>query len=177
MYADPSGHFVLSSFLIAVGIGAVAGFLGSYIPDVYEKIKKDGFQFSDLNTFAENGKEYLFNTFIRALTGAAGGMGLSLFISAPLVGAINTYAAYMTGQISTFGEALGYFAFSTTLSFITLGIQKAASAYKTPVKVRGLNNTVNKLVYGFEKTLYWIGESADFSVGLTVSISTGLRGL
>lgn len=49
-YCDSSGHFVLSSFLIAVGIGVAAGFLAQYIPDVIANVKDGGFQFSDLLT-------------------------------------------------------------------------------------------------------------------------------
>ena len=60
MYADPSGHFVITigsiitAALITAGIGMGLAFGSAYISDVSKKIEKDGFQWSDLETFSDN---------------------------------------------------------------------------------------------------------------------------
>ena len=77
---DPSGHLVITfgaiivAALVTAAIGAVVGFGAAYIPDVVENIEKDGFQWSDLNTFEDNWAHYL-GCF---LGGAVAGFGIGM---------------------------------------------------------------------------------------------------
>ena len=72
MYADPSGHFVISTLLISITLGAAFAVGTAYGTDVIENIQ-DGFQWSDLiNPLKENWKEYV----IAGLKGVVTGMGI-----------------------------------------------------------------------------------------------------
>ena len=129
MYSDPSGHFVLSSFLIAVGIGALTGFLGSYIPDVYENVIKDGFQFSDLLTInRSNWNDYLGATIAGAIGGAAGGLGLNLFGTMLFAGSGEVIGDLIGGEIDSFGDAANTFLKAAFTAGLSYGITSAVSA-------------------------------------------------
>ena len=56
MYDDPEG-----TIITAIIVGAIVGFLSTYISDVVNNIKEDGFQWNDFNTFTnqENVKNIL----------------------------------------------------------------------------------------------------------------------
>ena len=169
MYNDPSGHFILSAILI----GAAIGFASVYVPDVVSNIKENGFQLSDLLTInKDNWLEYAANTLGGALTGLIGGAGVSAFISAPMVGAINTGVEYLSGDISSWKEAGEYFAISTLISFMTLGSKNVSSKYKNPSIVKDIptrgNKIFEKVIYGIEKGLYHYGQNADESVAITM---------
>ena len=101
-YCDPSGHFVLSSFLIAVGIGAAAGFLSQYITDVITNIEDGGFQFSDLLTInGSNWNDYLGATIAGAIGGATGGLGLNLFGTMLFAGSGQVIGDLIGGEIDS----------------------------------------------------------------------------
>ena len=159
--------------IAAILIGAAIGFASVYVPDVVSNIKKDGFQAADLLTInKDNWLEYAANTVGGALTGLIGGVGISAFASAPMIGAINTGVAYLSGDISSWKEAGKYFAASTFISFMTLGAKNVASKYKSPSIARDIptkgNKIFEKLIYGIEKGFYHYGQHADESVALTM---------
>ena len=173
MGMDPTGHIAIS--ISAIIIGAVIGFGTVYVSDVVENVKKDGFQFSDLATInKDNIFEYAVNTIGGALTGFVGGLGINFLISAPLVGAINTGVAALTGEINSWKEAAQYFAVSTMISALTLGAQRVTSKFQNPKISRGLptkfNRFLEKGLYIFEKMGYHYGKNADTAVGITMMI-------
>ena len=77
---DTLGSFAItiSTLLVGIGIGAGVGagvgFCSAYVSDVIGNVKKDGFQWSDFNTFEDNWKHYTGVT----LGGAAAGAGVGL---------------------------------------------------------------------------------------------------
>lgn len=107
MYADPSGHFVITATMIwaAIGIGAAIGagigFGAAYIPDVIENVKVDGFQWSDLNTFEDNWQHYIGATLGGAVAGA--GIGLCSMLGAGLGVALSTGTALSIGGTAISG--------------------------------------------------------------------------
>ncbi len=128
-YCDPSGHFVLSSFLIAVGIGAAAGFLSQYISDVIANIKDDGFQFSDLLTINKsNWKDYLGATIAGAIGGASGGLGLNLLGTMLFAGMGQVIGDLICGDIDSFGDAVNTFLKAAFTAGLSYGITSAVSA-------------------------------------------------
>ena len=58
---DENGDFALSTFLISIAVGAVIGLGMSYASDVVSNAQ-DGFEWSDLNTFEDNGKKYCWRS-------------------------------------------------------------------------------------------------------------------
>lgn len=128
-YCDPSGHFILLSFLIAVGIGAAAGFLSQYIPDVIANIKDGGFQFSDLLTInGSNWNDYLGATIAGAIGGAAGGLGLNLFGTMLFAGSGQVIGDLIGGEIDSFGDAANTFFKAAFTAGLSYGITSAVSA-------------------------------------------------
>ncbi len=128
-YCDPSGHFVLSSFLIAVGIGAAAGFLSQYIPDVIANIKDGGFQFSDLLTInGDNWRDYAGAIIAGAIGGAAGGLGLNLFGTMLFAGTGQVIGDLFAGEIDSFGDAANTFLKAAFTAGLSYGITSAVSA-------------------------------------------------
>lgn len=161
MFVDPSGHSILS----AVIFGAFVGFLSVYVPDVLEN-KQDGFQISDLWTFRkDNLLEYFVNTVGGALTGFVGELGISIFISAPLVGAINTYVSYLSGDIATWQQGLDHFLQSTLIAGLTLGSKNLSNKIPKNAKVSDINTPLNNFVINtikiIDKTLYFTGQNVD----------------
>ena len=79
-YCDPSGHFVITigsiitAALITAGIAAGLAFGSAYISDVSKNIEKDGFQWSDLETFSDNWRHYIGVI----LSGAIAGFGIGI---------------------------------------------------------------------------------------------------
>ena len=129
MYTDPSGHFVLSSFLIALGIGAAAGFLSQYIPDVIANIKDGGFQFSDLLTInGSNWNDYFGAIIAGAIGGAAGGLGLNLFGTMLFAGTGKVIGDWIGGDIDSFGDAANTFLKAAFTAGLSYGITSAVSA-------------------------------------------------
>ena len=170
---DPDGHIAIS--ISAIIIGAAIGFGSVYLSDVVENIKVDGFQFLDLATInKENIFEYFVNTIGGALTGLIGVLGINFLVSAPLVGAINTGVAALTGEVSTWKEATQHFAVSTLLAALTLGGQRSTGQFKNPKISRGLptkfNRFLEKGMYVFEKIGYHYGKNADTAVGVLMMI-------
>ena len=110
-YADPSGHFVITTamLLTALGIGAAigagVGFAAAYIPDVIENATQDGFQWSDLNTFEENWRHYLGATLGGAIAGA--GVGFCSILGAGIGVAMSMGSALtIAGTTISGGTAL-----------------------------------------------------------------------
>ena len=170
---DPTGHIAIS--ISAIIIGAVIGFASVYVSDVVENVKKDGFQVNDLLTInKDNLVEYIANTVGGALTGLVGGLGINTIISAPLVGAIDTLAAYFSGDISSWGDAALHFGISTFVSSLTLGTQRISAKYKNPQISRGNPTTFNRFLeksaYLLEKGIYHYGQHVDDAVAATMII-------
>ena len=128
MHCDPSGHFVLSSFLIAVGIGA-AGLLSQYTSDVLANVKDDGFQFSDLLTI-NNGNigDYCGSIVAGAVGGAAGGLGLNLFGTMLFAGVGQVVGDLIAGDIDSIGDAVDTFLQSAFTAALSYGITSVVSA-------------------------------------------------
>ena len=167
-YADPSGHSIVG----AMFFGAVIGFLSVYIPDVMENAQ-DGFQASDLWTFRkDNLLEYGVNIIGGALTGLIGELGMSILISAPLVGAINTGVAYVSGDIDTWQEGLDHFLQSTLIAGLTLGSKNMSKRIPKIGKVSGLNtklnNFINKTVSIADSTLSVWGQYMDDTTSVLI---------
>ena len=104
---DPSGHFVITTTMIlaAIGIGAAIGasigFGAAYAPDVIDNIKKDGFQWSDFNTFENNWLHYVGATLGGAISGA--GIGLCSVLGAGLGVALSAETALSIGGTAISG--------------------------------------------------------------------------
>ncbi len=161
MYADPSGHSIIGAMIF----GAVVGFLSVYVPDVIENAQ-DGFQASDLWTFRkDNLLEYFANTVGGALTGVIGELGMSILISAPLIGALNTGVSYLSGDINTWQQGLDHFLQSTLLAGLTLGSKNLSNKIPKNTKVSGLNTPLNNFVRNtikiMDKALYYCGQNVD----------------
>ena len=128
---DPSGHFAITlttlliGGLIAGGIGAGIGFGVAYIPDVIENVKKDGFQWNDLNTFSENWDHYIGTT----LGGFVAGFGVGICtvlgagVGAAALGETTATLFTSTGLTLSLGSALGIgsgVAFATGIAGYTI---------------------------------------------------------
>ena len=168
MYSDPSGH----SILCAMVFGAIIGFLSVYIPDVMEEAQ-DGFQASDLLPFRkDNLLEYGVNIIGGALTGLIGELGMSILISAPLVGVINTGVAYVSGDIDSWQQGLDHFLQSTLTAGLTLGSNNMAKRIPKIGKVSGLNtklnNFINKTVSIADSTLSVWGQYMDYTTSVLI---------
>ena len=119
MYADPSGHFVitLTTLLISITLGAAFAVGTAYGTDVIENIQ-DGFQWSDLiNPLKENWKEYIIAGLKGVVTGIAFGVGAGLGISAFKAGvrisaktAITAFIATTAGSVAA---GMGIYALET----------------------------------------------------------------
>ena len=71
---DPTGHFAISALIIGALIGAVIGFGTTYAIDVASEMK-DGFDWSDFNTFEDNWQKYVCAFVGGAVSGAFGAVG------------------------------------------------------------------------------------------------------
>ena len=84
---DPSGYFAISAFLISVGIGVLFSVGAAYGSDVIDNMK-DGFDWSDFNTFEDNWGKYVIAGLKGAITGAAFGVGAGLVAARSLEGGL-----------------------------------------------------------------------------------------
>ena len=128
-YCDPTGHFPWVSMLI----GAAIGFLTSYISDVINEMK-DGFDWSDFDTFEENGLKYVG----AAIGGAIGGLGAGLISTILASGAGNVVEAAFAGQISNFGDVLTQFAIGGISGGAGYGISKGITKIFADKKIFGI---------------------------------------
>ena len=151
MYSDPSGHFVFSAFLLSTLAGALVSFAFEYIPDVIENFR-DGFDWSDFNTFEEHGTEYIIAALKGAVTGAAFGIGTGFGITAFKAG---TAIKASTGLIAFASTAAGSFAAG-------LGI------YTLETKVFGLKE-FNYKDFWKAGTIMGVKGSLNFSMGLLMA--------
>ena len=130
MYADPSGHFVVSLFTIAVVIGAATGFLSEYIPAVHANIKADGFHFSDFLTInKENMWGYIGASIAGAIGGVAGGLGLNLFGTMLVSGIGQVIGDLFAGKIDSFGNAASSFLKAAFTAGLSYGITSALGSW------------------------------------------------
>ena len=114
-HCDPSGCFSITAILI----GAAIGFATSYLSDVIDNTK-DGFEWSDFNTFEENWLKYIGST----LGGAIGGLGTG-FASTLFCGGMGSVVeGLFTNDVSSIREAIISMAFGGLLSGIGYGFSK-----------------------------------------------------
>ena len=114
-YCDPSGCFSITAILI----GAAIGFATSYLSDVIDNTK-DGFEWSDFNTFEENWLKYIGST----LGGAIGGLGTG-FASTLFCGGMGSVVeGLFTNDVLSVREAIISMAFGGLLSGIGYGFSK-----------------------------------------------------
>lgn len=119
MYSDGDGHF---GILTSVIVGAIIGFACSYIPDVVANFK-DGFDWSDFNTFEDNWIKYVGATF----GGAIGGLGTGIGTTMLFGGVGNVVSGIFSGDVSSFGDGLVQFTLGALTSGVAYGISKGIS--------------------------------------------------
>ena len=112
---DPNGDFAFSALII----GAIIGFSTSYLSDVIASFK-DGFQWSDFNTFKDNWIKYIGAT----LDGAIGGLGAGLCSTILANGIGNVVEASFAGEISSFGDVMLQFTLGGVISGVGYGVSK-----------------------------------------------------
>ncbi len=120
MYADPSGHFVLSSFLISLAIGAVVGFGSAVLSDYMD----DGEIFNGSVSW----NQYLGSTVSGLIGGAAGGLGLNLIGTMVFAGAGQVIGDAIGGEIDSFEDALATFGRAAFTAGLAYGITSAVSS-------------------------------------------------
>ncbi len=139
MFVDPEGKFILSSFLIAVGIGMAFGFGGELVSDL---IEGDGINHSF--------RQYFGSVIAGGIAGAATGLGLNMLGTLGMSAFGDTLGGLILGEIDSwesFGQTLAISLVSTTISF---GISSAVSntfGGKQFDKIIGntkTNNIINK---------------------------------
>ena len=148
MYSDPEGNFVASSFFIAVGIGALAGVLTSYIPDLINNLKYDGFQLSDFLTVNEkNYRQYIGSITSGIISGAVGGLGLNILGTMLFSGAAQLLGEAIAGNVNSIGEGVDIFLKSAFVSGLTYGITKVVGACfgKTQMNTKVLNGSLKNI--------------------------------
>ena len=144
MYADPSGHFAISTLLISITLGAAFAVGTAYGTDVIENIQ-DGFQWSDLiNPLKENWKEYVIAGLKGVVTGIAFGVGAGLGISAFKAGvrisaktAITAFIATTAGSVAA---GMGIYALETKV--FGLSEYNNSDLWKSGVKM-GIKGVLN----------------------------------
>ena len=113
---DPSGYFAISAFLISVGIGVLFSVGAAYGSDVIDNMK-DGFDWSDFNTFEDNWEKYVIAGLKGAITGAAFGVGAGLGISAFKAGvriaAKTAITAFVSTTVGSFVAGMGIYTLET----------------------------------------------------------------
>ena len=134
MYADPSGHFAISTLII----GAVIGFVTTGIKDYVN----DGKLFNgDIS-----GWEYFCST----LGGTIGGLGAGLGTTILASGVGNVIEAAFAGDISSFRDVMIQFALGGVLGGVGYGISKGITSIFADKKIFGIlgnlsdNAKVNK---------------------------------
>ena len=139
MYSDPEGKFVLSSFLIAVGIGAAFGFVGELASDLMEG---DGLDHSF--------RQYAGSILSGAIGGAATGLGLGLLGTLGMSVFGDTLGGIISGEVNsweTFGQTVAISILSTTLSYgLSSAISNSFGGHQLD-KIKGnakSNNIINK---------------------------------
>ena len=119
MYSDGDGHFAI---LTSVIVGAIIGFACSYIPDAVANFK-DGFDWSDFNTFEDNWIKSVGVLVGTALvTNFAAGMGVYALREA---GNENTKFNFGMMMSGAFGQM-----FKGALSFAMGGIMSGSGLWK-----------------------------------------------
>ena len=112
---DHNGNFAFSALII----GAIIGFSTSYLSDVIANFK-DGFQWSDYNTFKDNWIKYIGAT----LGGAIGGLGAGLCSTILANGIGNVVEASFAGEISIFGDVMLQFTLGGVINGVGYGVSK-----------------------------------------------------
>ena len=130
MYADPSGHFAITTLIFAALIGGAIAAGTAYGVDVVRNFS-DGFDWSDFYTFTE---ENLIK-YACAFAGGAISGALGAFSSTGLQ-LLGTFAGEMVENAYTFtswenvGQAVIMSVFSTTLDgVLTVGKNRLARSY------------------------------------------------
>ena len=127
MYSDGDGNFAV---MTSVLIGAIIGFACSYIPDVVTNFK-DGFDWSDFNTFNDNWVKYIGATFGGAIGGFGTGIGTTMLFG----GVGNIVSEAFSGNLNSFGDVMLQFAFGALTSGIAYGISKGISTKLASSKI------------------------------------------
>ena len=156
MNIDPDGHAVLSSFFIAIAIGAASGLLSQYIPDVIANIKADGFQWSDFKLFRK-WNVYFGAAIAGAISGISGGLGFNLFGTMLFGGTGQVIGDLISGNIGSFDDAVGTFLKAAYTSALTYSITSAVSAGFGKSQINNKirkgskdNNAINKRIKNFK---------------------------
>ena len=101
-------------------------------------------------------------------------LGINTLVSAPLIGAIDTGVAYLSGDINSWGDAAIHFCISTFVSGLTLGTKRIAAKYQMPKISRGIPTAFNRFIekssYMIEKAIYHYGQKVDDAVAVTMII-------
>ncbi|MBR2970534.1 MAG: RHS repeat-associated core domain-containing protein [Clostridia bacterium] len=145
MYTDPTGEFPI----VAILIGAAIGFLTSYLPDVISEMK-DGFEWSDLNTFEGNGWKYFGATLGGAIGGISSNFGATILAS----GIANVVETAFSGNISSPDDVIIQFALGGIIGAAGYGISKGITKIFADKKIFGIlgnlsdNAKVNKRLAG-----------------------------
>lgn len=154
MYADPSGHFVISALII----GLVFGFAGTMLTDWLD----DGEIFNG----SQDWKDYIGNTLAGGIGGLAGAFGLNMLGSIVFSVAGDTIGGLFSGDINsweTFGKTV---ALSIGMSIFSSGISSAVSdafgtsQYKAIRGVSGKNIKVNNYIKGLKGSFKRAGVTA-----------------
>ena len=109
---DTLGSFAITistlvwAIAIGAGVGGGIGFGSAYASDVIGNVKKDGFQWSDFNTFEDNWKHYIGATAGGAVAGA--GVGLCSVLGGGAGAAMIAQTSLAIGGVTMSGlSALG----------------------------------------------------------------------
>jgi len=135
MYSDGDGRFAIS----AIVIGTLIGFACSYIPDVIDNFK-DGFEWSDFNTFEDNWVKYIG----AALGGAIGGFGAGIGTTMLFGGAGNVVSGIFGGDVNSVNDGLVQFTLGALTSGISYGISKGISTRLASGKISNIIGTSSK---------------------------------
>ena len=152
MYTDDSGSLAI---ICSILIGAFIGLATSYIQDVAKNFK-DGFEWSDFNTFGNNNwKKYIG----AAIGGAIGGLRSDFISTIAFNGIGNVVESAINGGINSFGEFMTALTIGCITSAIGYGISKGITKHFADKKILNAlgnlfdNSKVNKKLatMGFKK--------------------------
>lgn len=110
-----------------------------YIQDVMYELK-DGFEWSDLNTFEENGWKYLGAT----LGGALGGLGAGIGTTMLAGGLGNVVSGLFSGEINSLSSASLHFGMGMVTSGLSYGLSKCITSSLASKKISSILGTSNK---------------------------------
>lgn len=104
------GYFAISAFLISAGIEVLFSVEAAYESDVIDNMK-DGFDWSDFNTFEDNWEKYVIAGLKGAITGA--GLGISAFKAGVRIAAKTAITAFVSTTVGSFVAGMGIYALET----------------------------------------------------------------